>query len=322
MTETMRPTFISLLLMTVAVAGLTSFVEGRRGERMMAPVPMARAIQAPVPQPVATPRAPERVASAPAAPLPPTKPALRAAPPAQVAALPPLPAPKPRAVDPLLAKARRGDPEAQLELGLAYAARGEHKRSAAWFREAAIAGVPEARLRLAEQYRLGRGLPADPLEAFIWTKSAAEQGLPAAQLTLGDAFERGLGVPPMPVEAYVWYVLAAQAGDAEAQQRRDRLGATLAPAARASADARAATLAASLAPSRIPNRHLVAEIQRLLRSQGYDAGLDDGVSGERTVEAIRRYQQDKGMVVDGEPSEALVAKLRAAVRPPPPPPVD
>jgi localization factor PodJL len=233
-----------------------------------------------------------------------------------------LPTPKPRPLEPLLAKARHGDPQAQLDLALAYAARGEYKRSAAWFREAAIAGLPEARLRLAEQYRLGRGLPADPLEAFIWTKSAAEQGLPAAQLALGDAFERGLSVPAMPVEAYVWYVLAAQAGDAEAQRRRDRLGATLAPAARTGADARAAAIAGTLVPSRIPNRHLVAEIQRLLRAQGYDAGLDDGVIGERTSEAIRRYQEDKRMAVDGEPSEALLTKLRAAVRPPPPPPVE
>jgi localization factor PodJL len=320
MIEATRPTFISLLLMTVAVAGLATFVESQRGATREHIAPSARlALGVPAPSPP-PPEAPARMDPAPAPALP--KPPQKVSPPPQVATLPPLPTPKPLAVEPLLVKARRGDAEAQFELGLAYAARGDYKRSAAWFREAAIAGLPHARLRLGEQYRLGRGLPADPLEAFIWTKSAAEQGLSAAQLALGDAYERGLGVPATPIEAYVWYVVAAASGDEEALRRRDRLGGTLGATERGAADARAVALAASLAPSAIPNRHLVAEIQRLLRAKGYDAGLDDGVIGERTAEAIRRYQKDQGLLVDGEPSEALVTKLRAAVRPPPPPPVD
>jgi localization factor PodJL len=230
----------------------------------------------------------------------------------------PAPPPKARPVDPLLAKARGGDMQAQHELALAYAGRGEHKRAAAWFREAAIAGLPEARFQLGQQYRAGRGIAANPLEAFIWTRSAAEQGLPQAQLAIGEAFERGLGVPAAPVEAYAWYALAAEAGVGAAEARREALLQSFTAAERSAAEARAASLAASLVASTGPNRHLVAEIQRLLRMQGYDAGLDDGFRGGRTVEAIRRYQHDKGLAVDGNPTEELLVSLRRAVRPPPP----
>lgn len=329
MSGALRPTLVSLLLMTAFVAGLAAFVESRR---LDAPARAARspaekapvAIPAPAPAMVESPPAPEAPPSPPpgapalAPPTPPAKPPLPE-PPAEVAALPPLPLPKPQRVEPLMAKARSGDPAAQMEVGLAYAARGDWKRAAAWMREAAIAGVAEARLRLAEQYRQGRGVPADPLEAFIWTRSAAEQGLPEAQLALGDAYERGLGVPASPVEAYAWYAVAAAAGNEEAAQRRARLAETLSLAERETGEARAATIAASLAPSDVPDRNLVAEIQRLLRLRGYDPGVDDGYRGERTIQAIKRYQADKGLRADGRPSEALLERLRAEVRPPPPP---
>jgi localization factor PodJL len=312
MTEALRPTFISLLLITTGALGLASYVES---QRHIAPGSAHMATRLALPLPTV---APPQLAEAPR----PVPEAAAARKPAPIAALPPLPVPKPRAIQPLAAEARHGDAEAQYQLALAYAARSDWNRAAAWFREAAIAGVPEARLRLAEQYRLGRGLPANPLESFIWTKSAAEQGLPAAQLALGDAYERGLGVPPMPVEAYVWYILAAQSGAAKAEPRRDALAARLGAQERKTAEARAASLAAALAPSTVPNRHLVAEIQRLLRAKGYDAGLDDGLRGERTTDAIRRYQEKEGLPIDGEPSETLLERLRAAVRPPPPPPVE
>lgn len=325
MSGALRPTLVSLLLMTTFVAGLAAFVESRRlstparaarGPAEEAPV----AIRAPEPAVVEPPPAPEAPPSpALVAPTPPPAKPRMPDPPVEVAARPPLPLPKPQRVEPLMAKARSGDPAAQMEIGLAYAARGDWKRAAAWMREAAIAGVAEARLRLAEQYRQGRGVPADPLEAFIWTRSAAEQGLPAAQLALGDAYERGLGVPASPVEAYAWYAVAAEAGNEEAAQRRARLAETLSPAERETGDSRAATIAASLAPSDVPDRNLVAEIQRLLRMRGYDPGVDDGFRGERTTQAIKRYQSDRGLRADGRPTEALLERLRAEVRRPPPP---
>jgi localization factor PodJL len=334
----LRAIFLSLALMTFGVASMTAYVEShRKGPFPVERTPVAVAVnpsampmppETPAPveprpgTPSATPVSVSAPAStAPAKPAPPSpaqeKPGLR-----EITALPPLPAPKPRPVEPLLAKAKSGDSRAQFELGLAYAAKGDWKRAAAWYREAAIAGVPEARLRLGEQYRLGRGVPTDLLEAFIWTRSAAEKGISEAQLALGDAYERGAGIPPAPVEAYAWYATAAASGDAEAAHRRDALSKSFNAADRKAAEARAASVAAALSPSSAPSRHVVAEIQRLLRAQGYDVGLDDGFRGGRTTEAIRKYQEAKGLDVDGKVSEALLNKLRVAVKPPPTPPVE
>jgi hypothetical protein len=52
------------------------------------------------------------------------------------------------------------------------------------------------------------------------------------------------------------------------------------------------------------------EMQRLLTQRGFDAGDPDGVIGSKTVEAIRAYQQARGMAVTGEPSQALLQALR------------
>jgi localization factor PodJL len=233
----------------------------------------------------------------------------------------PLPQAKPRPPGPprtLIALARSGNGEAQLQLAAAYSDLRDEPRAAEWMREAAISGLPEARYRLAQRYRDGRGVAADPIEAFIWFRTAGEQGHAAAQRAVGESYERGLGVPASAVEAFAWYALAAENGDEEAAGRRAALEGRLLAAERKLAEARVQSLTATSAP----NRNLVAEIQRLLRSRGIDAGVDDGFFGERTAEAIRRFQEEDGLPVDGRPSEALVVRLRTGLKPPPPPVAD
>ncbi|QBX99380.1 lytic murein transglycosylase [Rhodophyticola sp. CCM32] len=51
-------------------------------------------------------------------------------------------------------------------------------------------------------------------------------------------------------------------------------------------------------------------LQRRLTDAGYDTGGDDGVIGPRTEAAIRAYQQATGLAVTGEPSQALLRRLR------------
>ncbi|GHF47878.1 hypothetical protein GCM10010218_31640 [Streptomyces mashuensis] len=43
----------------------------------------------------------------------------------------------------------------------------------------------------------------------------------------------------------------------------------------------------------------VLEAQCLLKHHGFDPGLTDGAYGERSKEAARRFQKDRGLVVDG-----------------------
>lgn len=51
------------------------------------------------------------------------------------------------------------------------------------------------------------------------------------------------------------------------------------------------------------------EIQRRLRTLGYDPGAADGVRGRLTIAAIKAFQADKGLVVDGLAGPQTLAKL-------------
>jgi len=54
----------------------------------------------------------------------------------------------------------------------------------------------------------------------------------------------------------------------------------------------------------------VVGIQKELRAHGYDAGPVDGALGPRTAAAIRRYQRDAGLPVDGVASKELLDHLK------------
>jgi peptidoglycan hydrolase-like protein with peptidoglycan-binding domain len=53
----------------------------------------------------------------------------------------------------------------------------------------------------------------------------------------------------------------------------------------------------------------VADLQRALKSRGYDCGAVDGIMGSRTREAVMRFQSDQGLSVDGIAGPATRAKL-------------
>ena len=54
----------------------------------------------------------------------------------------------------------------------------------------------------------------------------------------------------------------------------------------------------------------VRGIQMELLAHGYNAGVVDGVMGARTRAAIRAYQLDAGLEIDGEPSPELLDHLK------------
>ncbi len=56
---------------------------------------------------------------------------------------------------------------------------------------------------------------------------------------------------------------------------------------------------------------LVSESQSLLADLGYAPGPVDGVPGSRTAAAVRAYQKDHGLVVDGAVGQDLLAHLQA-----------
>lgn len=59
---------------------------------------------------------------------------------------------------------------------------------------------------------------------------------------------------------------------------------------------------------------LVSESQSLLAELGYAPGPVDGILGSRTAAAVRAYQADHGLVIDGGVGEGLLAHLRTTRR--------
>jgi localization factor PodJL len=210
-----------------------------------------------------------------------------------------------------------------------------------WYQSAADQNQPIAQSKLAMVYLAGEAVPRNPEEAVRWLRRAAEQGVPEAQVTLASLYERGDGVARSNKSAYCWYSLAGNAGLAEARQAQSRLSQSLSPQELDEAEAWTTRLAAQIAalatalpprqglegllltsvpsePGGVVSHGMISEIQRLLAANGYGAGQVDGLIGEQTAEAIRRYQQEVGMPVDGAPSLALLNRLRAAAAGPPP----
>lgn len=56
----------------------------------------------------------------------------------------------------------------------------------------------------------------------------------------------------------------------------------------------------------------IRALQLELKSLGYRPGPPDGVLGPQTVTAIRAFQRDQGMAVDGLPSPHLLARVTAS----------
>ena len=56
--------------------------------------------------------------------------------------------------------------------------------------------------------------------------------------------------------------------------------------------------------------HTVREVQSVLRRLGYYHGAVDGIAGPKTAGAIRSYQQQYGLAVDGRVSARLLDHMR------------
>ena len=56
----------------------------------------------------------------------------------------------------------------------------------------------------------------------------------------------------------------------------------------------------------------VAKLQAALSDQGYDCGAADGIFGVKTEMAVRAFQKDNGLAVDGIAGKATQEALYAA----------
>jgi len=120
-----------------------------------------------------------------------------------------------------MALAKKGDADAQAELGLCYyEGKGVDKNydeAVKWYRLAVEPGNEKAQNRLGNCYYYGNGVEQDYVEAVKWFRMAAEQEYAEAQNNLGFCYHRGYGVPQNYTEAVKWFRMAAEQGYASAQ---------------------------------------------------------------------------------------------------------
>ena len=133
----------------------------------------------------------------------------------------------PHRLSELRTRARQGDADAQLMLGINYDLGDfvpeDTTEAARWFELAAKQGDAEAQYNLGLMYDRGDGVPEDHAEAARWYRMAAEQGDADAQFNLGLMYETGDGVPKNFVPAHMSYNIAAASGHTRASERRDSL---------------------------------------------------------------------------------------------------
>jgi peptidoglycan hydrolase-like protein with peptidoglycan-binding domain len=60
-------------------------------------------------------------------------------------------------------------------------------------------------------------------------------------------------------------------------------------------------------------RQVIVETQLGLQKLGYQVGKIDGKLGPKTAGAIKQFQKDQSIKVDGKPSEALLQRIENAI---------
>jgi TPR repeat protein len=128
---------------------------------------------------------------------------------------------KPSKLAAVTAQAKRGDPEAQCQLGMYYheglEVAPDYQAAGIWFHKAAEQEHPVAQLALGKMYLNGEGVLPDEVQAAMWIRKAAEQGFAPAQDELASMHLNGIGVVKDEAEAVNWATKAAEQGFTDAQ---------------------------------------------------------------------------------------------------------
>jgi hypothetical protein len=126
------------------------------------------------------------------------------------------------------------------------------------FQQAVLSGDPNAQFELGTAYALGRGVPADPVTGYTWLTLAFANGDRQAEISIrklkrklsqseiarvrwnvGEMYANGVGVHPDKVTAYMWYLLAESAGETRSTIARSQLASTMTDDERSEGYARA-----------------------------------------------------------------------------------
>lgn len=159
-----------------------------------------------------------------------------------------------------------------------------------WLRRAAKQGHARSQYQLAQIYLNGRGVDVDILWGRYWLEQAAWSNHPDAQFLLSALFRKGIGGSIHRPEALVWLNRAAQNGHEEAQKALPKLTHELSK--KEQRQAKDIDL-----QNKIKRQNLLLEIpkvryiQAALNLKGFPAGIDDGILGIKTRQAIDMFLQ-------------------------------
>ncbi len=207
--------------------------------------------------------------------------------------------------------------------------------AAEWYKQAAKGGNIIAMHNLAVLTATPNALSANPdmSEAFKWFSNAADYGVRDSQVNAGIFHTKGFGTEVNLIEAYKWFAIAAKAGDKDAGSKRDVIANAIQPdqleiakalvkdwvpleavqAANEVAvnEAWKSPQAVASAGSLKIDRNTIAQTQALLSKVGFNAGVADGLMGQKTRNAIAAFQQKSGLPVNGRIDDKFLQALRA-----------
>lgn len=215
-----------------------------------------------------------------------------------------------------------------------------------WYNAASELNHPEAQYNLGIAHIEGIGTNYNPLLASNFFRQAANSGIMEAAYNLGLIYENGLTGETRPQEALSWYKAAAEQGSPEARTALEQLANTLnisldkikSPLVKklqrpiaatetsnnASAPVETIKSVAGLSMADMEEPHsgsagtnptfdskaaIVAQIQEQLVRVGLYPGPADGINGNLTGDAIRSYQRDNDLTVDGITTETLLVHM-------------
>lgn len=163
----------------------------------------------------------------------------------------------------------------------------------------------------------------DYVTALKEFRSLAEQGDEDAQTMLGYMYASGKGVLQDYIQAHLWFNLAAAQGNERAYKAREKISEVMTSQQVAEAQSLAREWKADMSSAKesaekieTPDESepvgaaLIRETQENLAALGYEPGPADGVMGSKTRWAIRDYQEQAGLRIDGQPSQALLEQLQ------------
>ncbi|MFC1673324.1 peptidoglycan-binding protein [Pseudomonadota bacterium] len=186
------------------------------------------------------------------------------------------------------------------------------KRAVEWYSMAAAMDQVEAQYALGDAYLNGRGTAKEPAWGLSWLERAARGGHAKAQFAMGVALATGMTGGPQREEAMVWLLIAQDNKYADAAPVISVLKARLKSQAIATAKERAAAWSNEASTDGEARAH-VRYAQHALNRLGFDAGLADGITGDRTTAAVTAFRQSQGLAQgpgEGGIDTAMLERLR------------